>query len=110
MSDTSNVERSFWRTGGIQNEEHLFEGDLHRIDGPADIYYSEDGSLEEAWYYRHGYVHREDGPAEIYYNAEGLITSVDFWIEGEQLSFWDFYDQSSTDVQKVLLRDWLCYV
>lgn len=54
----------------------------HRIDGPACIYYFEDGSVEMEAYFIHGRRHREDGPAMIWYNFNGNIEHTRYYLHG----------------------------
>lgn len=85
------------------------ERKYHREDGPADIRYREDGSVEEETYLKHGLIHREDGPAWITYNADGSIKVLRYLLEDEDIGFWDYYAKVSSEVQKTILRVWLPY-
>jgi hypothetical protein len=60
--------------------EHWFlDGDLHRIDGPARIWYNDNGLLKREEWFLDGRLHRMDGPAAIYY---GVDTRKDWYING----------------------------
>jgi hypothetical protein len=100
--EEGNLLKSEWETGGI----------LHRVSGPALIRYRKDGEetvlCSEVWY-TDGRVDRKDGPAWIWYNKEGGIDQVEYWLGDRYLEFWDFYERSSPDTQKTLLKQWLPY-
>lgn len=48
-------------------------GDLHRTDGPANIWYYENGNIKIEEYYKNGERHRIGGPAFIRYIEDGTI-------------------------------------
>jgi len=53
---------------------------LHREDGPAAVWYNEDGTIERESYYQHSICHRIDGPAVIWYNKNGTIADESYYI------------------------------
>ena len=55
----------YYKTGQISAEHYVVLGELHRDKGPAEIWYTQDGSIQREFYYIRGKLHREDGPAEI---------------------------------------------
>lgn len=67
------VEHKVWHRAGIREMSRWYDedGELHRDDGPANIYYREDGITRsgEEWF-SHG-RHRTDGPGHVAYNKKG---------------------------------------
>ena len=65
--------------------KYYLNGDLHRNDGPAQIfYYFINNSIKIETYYLNGKEHRENGPALIKYNKNGLIISKMFFYYGKK--------------------------
>jgi hypothetical protein len=60
-------------------------------------------------FYIEGKKHKKDGPARILYKKDSSIEFAEFWLRGRKHGFWDFYDQSSPENQKNLLRVRLPY-
>ena len=59
-----------------------FDGFLHRINGPANIYYS-NNEEEKFWHiswYVNGILHREDGPA-----IENSRGHKEYWYYGNRI-------------------------
>lgn len=52
----------------------------HHEDGPAKIWYNEDGSIELEEWYKNGECHREGGPAIIEYDDCGNIVRTLFYL------------------------------
>jgi antitoxin component YwqK of YwqJK toxin-antitoxin module len=100
-----------WRyqSGSVEYEMWCKEGECHRDDGPAWIAYWVDGSVKSEIWYKNGDRHREDGPSLIWYKDKGNADDIQYWLENKRLDFWDFYDQSSEENQKIILRVWLPY-
>jgi hypothetical protein len=110
MSDGIKITRHRLLNGSVCCIQHTKNGVPHRIDGPSEIRYRRDGTLDTETYHREGHLHRLDGPAWIWYNdIDESIRTVRFWLEGEELCFWDFYDKVSEENQKALLKNWLPY-
>jgi hypothetical protein len=63
--------------------------------------------MEVRAFRKEGVLHREDGPARVYYKEDGSIDVIDFWVEGKQLSFWEFYDRFNSEKQKEILKTFL---
>lgn len=60
------------------------DGDHHREDGPAQLWYQENGKIYQEIYQKNGQLHREDGPAVIYYEEDGTsIHHIQHWIDGK---------------------------
>ena len=55
--------------------------DFHRLDGPAVIYYDEDGNIEEEQYYQNDKLHRLKGPAIIKYYEDNTIKEELYYID-----------------------------
>lgn len=100
----------FYDNGNKAIEVHYKKGKLHNDEGPAEMFYSIDGKLDnEKWYqngklnsfedkpsciiydclgnkmiekwYKNGKLHREIGPARIDYFSTGEIQSVEYYLE-----------------------------
>ena len=52
---------------------YYFNGDYHRNDGPANIFYFDNKNVSSKYYYKDGKLHRENGPAIIHYFSNGSI-------------------------------------
>jgi len=65
-------------------ESYKLNDKEHREDGPAVIYYGEDGQITEEYYGLNGLLHREDGPAVIWYNKDGKIEKEDYYLNGKR--------------------------
>lgn len=55
---------------------------IHRIGGPAEIYYYDDGTVEKEVWYVKNVRHRETGPAEIHYDDDNKICYTGYWLFG----------------------------
>jgi hypothetical protein len=95
MSENLERKELYWESGNLQLVTYWKGGLLHRLDGPAVIHHGNDHLGENA------------SLIEI---LDSLFL-VEFWTYGRQcFSFWGFFDQSSLEVQKVLLRNWIHHV
>jgi hypothetical protein len=99
----------YYVEGNVSYEFYYKEGRVHRLDGPCYISYLGKGGKSKEWWSKDGVYHREDGPTYVRYEEDGSVVKIGFWLEGKWGDFWDFFDRSSEDVQKTLLRDWLSY-
>jgi antitoxin component YwqK of YwqJK toxin-antitoxin module len=72
---TPEIFKNYYPSGKIRSKDYYlrYNDKLHRIDGPAYIYYYESGKIYTVGYYINGQKHRLDGPAEIDYNCDGII-------------------------------------
>lgn len=61
-----------------------------RHDGPVKIDRYDNGSLTSTIWRNNGRLHREDGPAEIYYDEEGDVEVEAYHINGKELSKSEF--------------------
>jgi len=83
---------------GSKNSEYWYQnGKLHRLDGPAAIYYDNSSNkLSESWY-QNGQLHRLDGPAVIdYYTCENY-----YYINGKGLTKEQFKLYLNTYVKQI---------
>ena len=60
-------------------------GNCHRSDGPAVIYYWKNGSIIEERWYLNDELHRTDGPATIYYKEGGSVESEHWYLNDEYI-------------------------
>jgi len=72
--------------GSIGNEWYFINDQRHREDGPADISYNNDGSIFIESYYINDLMHREDGPAYIGYNKDGSIDYEEYDLYGKKIT------------------------
>jgi antitoxin component YwqK of YwqJK toxin-antitoxin module len=70
----------YYENGNIKSKSYFSNNKLHREDGPATIRYYENGRIEFEAYYLNGTAHREDGPAEIWYCENGNIESEKYYL------------------------------
>ena len=83
-NDKPAIVRWHYRLKHIHSEEYFCHDEFHREnDKPAIVEYDSLGRIAfEAWY-THGKLHRLTGPARIYYKR-GFITRREWFINGEQ--------------------------
>jgi len=94
--------------GGSIEIEYYLNGEFHREDGPAIIWY--DGSI---YYYVNGVRHREDGPAVIwddgskywYINSKDITKEVNNWIKENNIPDYRLWNEAD----KKLFRETFCY-
>lgn len=67
---------------GTRSERWFKNRRLHRIDGPAFIYYDVFGTISEKQWRQHGKLHRTDGPAYISYNGQGKLQREQWYVNG----------------------------
>lgn len=60
-----------------------FRGKLHRMSGPAIIYYHDNGTIRCEEWYNNNKVHRINGPAVIHYNVNETIRSEVWYINNK---------------------------
>ena len=72
--------------GNIGFSEWHVNGQRHRTDGPAIIWYREDGeTVKHAWWFLNDQLHRIDGPAEIEYLEDRTIKYQEWWLGGKKI-------------------------
>ena len=62
----------------------------HRIDGPAIIWYNQDGSVECEYYHVNNKRHRLDGPAQIWYHEDGSVKDGFYYINNKEYKKEDY--------------------
>ena len=65
------------RYKSLKIEECVVDGILQSIDGPALIYYHDDGRVSCMEWYRWGRIHRTDGPAFIRFSKHYISNRFD---------------------------------
>jgi antitoxin component YwqK of YwqJK toxin-antitoxin module len=68
--------------GKLREEWFNKNGRLHREDGPARIWYYENGNPKHEDYYKNGKHHRENGPADTWYYENGNIKTKSYYKYG----------------------------
>ncbi len=68
---------------GLSRHEYRNEnGKLHRENGPAEIWYYENGQVKYEWWWLNGVLHNTTGAAYIKYDENGQVTKLEWWIDG----------------------------
>jgi len=71
----------YYEDGSVEREYYFINNKRHRTDGFAAIWYYQDGSVLCEYYYINEKHHRLDGPSIIYYyNQDGSINSEYYYI------------------------------
>lgn len=61
-------------------------GNLHREDGPALIWYFVNGNIDIQEYWINGKLHKIDGPAKISYSYNNdRIKDKEYWLNGKEI-------------------------
>jgi hypothetical protein len=68
--------------GRITSVAYYQNGKPHREDGPAIIFYGEDGSIIEEYWHVAGRLHRTDGPATFRLSGNAAVFS--YYLEGKK--------------------------
>jgi antitoxin component YwqK of YwqJK toxin-antitoxin module len=66
------------------------DGEFHREDGPAEIWYCENGNILSEKYFLNNKLHREDGPALIGYFENGNLEYEGYYLNGNYYSKQDY--------------------
>ena len=69
-------------TGALLREQYDL-GDL--VSRHVD--YNSEGGVEREHYLLDGNLHRQDGPAEIWYNSDGTPKHEQYWFEGRKVDY-----------------------
>jgi len=75
-------EENHFPDSSIYSRHHRLDGEWHREDGPAVIYYHKNGNLEIEGYFINGHFHREDGPAYMDYYENGEVRTETYYLNG----------------------------
>ena len=70
---------------GINRIKYIFNGKLHRENGPAYESYHQNGNIHCREWYINGKCHRENGPAYESYHQNGHIKYRSWYINGKYL-------------------------
>ena len=81
-----NPTRTYYKNGNIKNEIWYTDNNIHRLDGPAVIFYGKDGTIKKEFWYNDDALHRLCGPAIIWYNKDGNMQVEDWFIHNKQIS------------------------
>ena len=64
--------------------------------------YYDDGSIFSEHYYLNGESHREDGPASIYYHRDGSIKEEYYFLNDKELTKQEHYKQTKEKYFKLM--------
>jgi len=75
--------------GNLNTEQWWFDESedsekRHRTDGPAYLYWNDDGTLAAEEWFLDGKHHRTDGPAVQRWNDDGTLTAEEWWVDGKK--------------------------
>jgi len=95
-----------YRAGTV--EKWYVKGKLDRKDGPAEIYYTADGSVNIEVWYKNGLIHRDDGPAQIEYTKGRKTREV--WYKNGKIHRQDqpadlWYDNDGNKTREVWYKN-----
>jgi len=68
---------------------HNAKGELHREHGPVIIKKNKEGGIVSEQYYKNGLLSRNDGPAVVYYLENGK-TNKKYYIKGKRINYLSF--------------------
>ena len=109
------IKYQYYPNGEVQYLTYVNDkGLIHREDGPAYFYYTEDGNLKFQAYYINGKRHRTDGPAEISYYEGTNIINYQCWRKNDNQyredgpAYIEYYPDG-TKSEEVYLKDWMYY-
>lgn len=74
-----------YATGEIRHRSYWVDGQKHRDDGPASIWYYKNGTVQHETYMFRGKKHRDNGPAIILYNNKSEPVAWEFYKDGTVL-------------------------
>ncbi len=80
------AEIEYYENGNIKYGGYCINGNYHREDGPAKIYYFTNGNIEREEYVIDNKLHKEDGPALVEYDINRNIVSEFYWVNGNRLT------------------------
>jgi len=94
----------YHESGEINCEDYCINGKRHRLNGPARIWYTKSGEISSERYYINGKRHRLNGPADIWYYKSGEIQHEYYWINDIKCSKEEFYKKINIDRNLKLLN------
>jgi len=80
----------YYENGSVWHESYYINNKLHKEDGPAAIWYYRYGSVWREYYYINDKCHRIDGPAAIWYYKDGSVESEEYYINGKKYKKEDY--------------------
>jgi len=81
----------YYESGEIEYKIYWLNDIKHRVDGPAYIsYHQMNHNIEHVEYYINGKRHRLDGPASIWYDIHNNIQSEEYFIQDTKYSKEEF--------------------
>lgn len=76
----------------LNTESYYINGRLHRLNAPARIHYMNNKvHLEE--YFEHGFAHHIHDASDIYYDDNGNVNNKNYYLKGCLLSFEEWGQQ-----------------
>lgn len=109
--------KSIWhpsRDDGLPSYARWTRGGSFKVSYPTNnkgltscAYIAKLGRWELHWT-QSGIITCEEGPSSVYFNKDEIVR-IEFRIDGDSLSFWEFFDRSYPEVQKKLLTTWLAH-
>jgi antitoxin component YwqK of YwqJK toxin-antitoxin module len=103
------VRRRYYENGSIKEEYWYLDNLLHRVDGPALIYYNPNGSLKEENWWLNNQLHRTDGPAIIWYKFYGFIKEKCWFLNGKKLTKEEIENLKLDLEIKSTIENWLTH-
>lgn len=85
--------KQYYGGGETQSEKWYKDDCFHREDGPAVIWYRENGNKSKEFWYRDGKFHRDgDEPAVVHYYENGNMKKARWMTNGvedkEEVDYW----------------------
>ena len=76
------AESRYYQNGNIKEEEYLLKDNYHRKNGPARILYYINKQVQYESYLLNNKLHRMDGPSRIWYYENGTIEKQEYYLNG----------------------------
>jgi hypothetical protein len=104
--DGSQPAITIFKNNKISSQSWWLYGQLHRTDGPALIYYNNDGDMSVQVWFQYGQRHRDDGPGRI--DLDGF---KEYWLHGHEVTPRQFYYHvpAALDMSRRVYNDPLRY-
>ncbi len=85
LSIMQTIKRELNEDGVLIEETWMCDGQIHRTDGPASLYWDADGTLRHEAWFLYGKAHRTDGPAKKTWRSTDGTLSAEMWFQNDQL-------------------------
>lgn len=95
-------------TGKVIKTQWANDGHPHRDDSrlPTDLYYCNGELARAEWHNKDHKLHRTDGPAVEFYNVSMELRTVQYWINGHNLTTEEWLKATGgTTVKKMTLEE-----